>query len=210
MRKPFQEPNTGSEMAIVKAGFDTDEDGWGEFICAYTDLDSNFVLMYEASADDVYDLVWWWKYPVDANTFAGIAVGDLDMNGTVEIITSMPAVAGAAGDANPPRLWVFEWSGVQGENRYGDYSTGSPEPHASWNFDVDDNIDIRPYSLLVEDVDSDGENELIVGIRAGTNGREVIVASVSGEFGLLFNWVVEYRLQGFFRRFHLQRNHRGP
>ena len=35
---PFQVPQQGSEMAIVKAGFDTDQDGWGEFLCAYTDM----------------------------------------------------------------------------------------------------------------------------------------------------------------------------
>jgi hypothetical protein len=28
---PFQAPQEGSEMAIVKAGFDTDQDGWVNF-----------------------------------------------------------------------------------------------------------------------------------------------------------------------------------
>jgi len=77
-QKPFMDPQIGSEMAIVKAGFDTDQDGWGEFLCAWTDLDKNFILMYEASADNTYDLVWYWQYPVAANTFAGVAVGDID------------------------------------------------------------------------------------------------------------------------------------
>ena len=85
---------TGSELAIVKAGFDTDQDGWGEFLCAWTDLSDNYILMYEASADNTYDLVWSWKYPYDAsraNTFAGIAVGDIDNNSKVDIVTTMPA-----------------------------------------------------------------------------------------------------------------------
>ncbi len=92
-QKPFLEPMVGSEMAIVKAGFDTDEDGWGEFLCAWTDLDENYILMYEASADDQYDLVWYWKYPIPANSFAGIAVGDIDNNGKVDIVTTMPSVS---------------------------------------------------------------------------------------------------------------------
>ncbi|HAB53111.1 MAG: hypothetical protein A2315_12695 [Ignavibacteria bacterium RIFOXYB2_FULL_35_12] len=57
---PFQVPQEASEMAIVKAGFDTDQDGWGEFLCAYTDmpaLTGNYLLMYEANADNSYDTV---------------------------------------------------------------------------------------------------------------------------------------------------------
>ena len=42
---PFQEPQVGSELAIVKAGFDTDNDGKGEFLCAYTDYDENYIDM---------------------------------------------------------------------------------------------------------------------------------------------------------------------
>jgi len=190
---PFAATNS-SEMSIVKAGFDTDEDGWGEFICAYSDLDSNFILMYEASANDNYDLVWSWKYPVNANTFPGIAVGDLDGNGTVEIITTMPSVADGT---NPPRLWVFEWNGVTGENKYGSYIGGTSAPHAQWNFDLPDNTDFRPYSLTIEDIDNDANNELIVGTRQGDRGREVMVVSVTGIFVTGFvGWNIEYNLQG--------------
>jgi hypothetical protein len=191
---PFQAPQAGSEMGIVKAGFDTDEDGWGEFICAYTDLDSNFIMMYEASANDMYDLVWTWKYPVPANTFAGIAVGDMDNNGTVEIITTMPSVAGD--DLNPPRLWVFEWNGVVGENKYGIYTDDTFVPHNQWNFSLPDSTDFRPYSLTIEDIDGDETNELIIGVRTGDRDREVMVASVAGEFSSFAVWQIEYSLTG--------------
>ncbi|KAA3619372.1 MAG: T9SS C-terminal target domain-containing protein [Calditrichaeota bacterium] len=194
-QQPFQDPQAGSEMGIVKAGFDTDEDGWGEFICAYTDKDSNYVLMYEASANNTYDLVWFWRYPVPANTFAGIVVGDMDNNGIVEILTTMPSVVSTE-NPNPSRLWVFEWSGVQGENKYGVYSGDEFTPTSEWNFDVDDNIDLRPYSLTIEDIDWDGANELIVGVRAGDRGREVIVANVLGEFTSLGAWTIEYHVPG--------------
>ncbi|KAA3653659.1 MAG: hypothetical protein DWQ10_18255, partial [Calditrichaeota bacterium] len=192
-QQPFTPPAAGSEMGIVKSGFDTDEDGWGEFVCAYTDKDSNYVLMYEANGDNSYVLVWYWRYPVDANTFAGIVIGDMDNNGVVEIITSMPSVVSAE-NPNPSRLWIFEWNGVQGENKYGVYAGEDFTPTSEWNFNLDDNIDFRPYSLTVEDIDLDGTNELIVGVRAGDRGREVLVADVIGEFSSLGAWNVEYNL----------------
>ncbi len=193
--KPFQEPMIGSEMAIVKAGFDTDQDGKGEFLCAYTDMGDNYLLMYEATGDNTFELVWYWKYPVPANTFAGIVVGDIDNNGKIDIVTTMPSQVTI--DPNPPRLWVFEWNGVVGENKYGVYTDGveMPAPTAEWNFELPDNIDFRPYSLIIEDIDDDGDNELIVGVRQGGRGREVIVASVTGELSGFGSFEIEYNLQ---------------
>lgn len=176
-KKPFLDEQTESEISIVKAGFDTDEDGWGEFLCAWTDKEVNYILMYEASADNTYDLVWYWEYPVITNSFAGIEVGDFDKNGKVEIITTLPTVVD--GDS-PDRIWFFEWSGVQGENMYGRGELGSISPTKGWNFDLEDGIDFRPYSLTMEDIDNDGDNELIVGVRSGDRGREILVFSITG------------------------------
>ena len=190
---PNQEPQVSSEMALVKSGFDTDQDGWGEFICAYTDLAENYILMYEANADNSYDLVWSWKYPVTANSFAGIAVGDVDNNGIVDIVTTMPTLAA---DPSPPRLWVFEWNGVKGENKYGDYSSGDLKPNNAWDFNIPANLDFRPYSLSIEDIDSDNLNELVIGARTGDRGGEVMVASVDGDLLSFGTWGIDYNLQG--------------
>ncbi len=190
---PNQEPQVSSEMALVKSGFDTDQDGWGEFICAYTDLAENYILMYEANADNSYDLVWSWKYPVTANSFAGIAVGDVDNNGIVDIVTTMPSLAA---DPSPPRLWVFEWNGVKGENKYGDYSSGDLKPNNAWDFNIPANLDFRPYSLSIEDIDSDNLNELVIGARTGDRGGEVMVASVDGDLLSFGTWGIDYNLQG--------------
>ncbi len=190
-QKPFMDPQVGSELAIVKAGFDTDQDGMGEFLCAWTDLPNNYLLMYEATGDNQFELVWYFEYPVSANTFAGIAVGDADNNGLVDIVTTMPSIANAE-NPNPQRLWNFEWSGVVGENKYGLYNGDQMSPTNSWNFGVEDNVDFRPYSLQIEDIDNDGKNELIAGVRQGTRGREVIVASVSGELSGFGFWEIEY------------------
>jgi hypothetical protein len=194
---PFQLPQAGSEVSIVKAGFDTDQDGWGEFLIGWTDRDTNAIVMYEANADNSYDMVWYYKYTVQTNTFPGIAVGDLDNNGTVEIVTSLPSVV--APPANPLRVWAFEWNGVQGENNYGFLNQGSGEyePTSGWNFGLPDEVDFRPYSLTIEDIDNDGTNELICssrsGDRLGTSTRELLVASVEGQFASFHSWIVEFQ-----------------
>ena len=190
---PFQPPQSGSNFNVVKAGFDTDNDGWGEFITAFCEQDSNFVMMYEATADDTYELVWSWRYPLYLhNSFNGIAVGDADNNGLDEILITL---ATQVGDANAPRLWVFEWNGVQGENKYGNYASGVCEPHGTWNYGLEDGIDFRPMSLIVEDIDNDGVNELITGQRGepNRNVREIIVSNFTGTFTSFGNWNIEFR-----------------
>ena len=178
-----------SEMAIVKAGFDTDQDGWGEFLCAWTDLDSNYTLMYEATGDDTYELVWYFKHPLPANSFAGIAVGDIDNNGVVDIVITLPSQVN--GDS-PPRLWVFEWNGVVGENKYGRYTGEEMVPTNEWDYDLPSGTDFRPYSQTIEDIDHDGKNELITGVRDGGRGREVVVSSVQGQLSGFGSWNIEY------------------
>jgi hypothetical protein len=188
---PFMAPQLVSELAIVKAGFDTDQDGKGEFLCAWTDMEENYTVMYEAVDDNQYELVWFFKHPVASNSFAGIAVGDIDNNDVVDIIMTLPSTTTL--DPNPPRLWVFEWNGVVGENRYGSYNGEELLPTNEWNFGLPENVDFRPYSLTIEDIDKDDKNELIVGVRQGYNGREVIVASVNGELNGFGFWEIEYR-----------------
>jgi len=133
-----------TEMGTVKAGFDTDQDGWGEIICSWTDLDTNAVLMYEADANNSYKLVWSWVIPIEGATYAGFTVGDLNNNGIVDIVTTFPSTPGT--DPNPSRVWVFEWNNVVGQNAYGflNSSTGLYEPSSQWNFDSAPNLRLPP------------------------------------------------------------------
>lgn len=192
---PYLPPQAASEVAIVKGGFDTDKDGKKEFLIAWTDHEFNAIVMFENNGNNVYDTVWSWVYPVPTNTFAGIVISDLDGNGKEEIVTTLPART--APNPNPPRIWVFEWNGVVGENKYGIYTpTSGPTPHLEWNFNLPDFTDFRPYSLVAEDIDNDGKQELIVGVRQGGRGREVLVCSIEGEVAGFSSWVIEYNLQG--------------
>ena len=161
------------DMGMVKAGFDTDKDGWGEIICTWTDADTNAIMMYEADGNNSYRLVWSWVYPIEINSFAGIAVGDLNDNGVVEIVTTLPSVVGT--DPNPLRVWVFEWNGVVGQNAYGFFNSATKtyDPSGGWNYEAPDNYDLRPYSLTIEDIDKDGKNELITGFRLRARARNV-------------------------------------
>jgi len=189
---PFQDQNSSSEYAKVIAGFDTDEDGWGEFITGYTDLDSNYVFMYEASGDNTYEMVWYFKFPKKANSYFAAAVGDVDDNGVVDIVIGYP-VAVTADDPNPVRVFTFKWNGVQGENNYGvKQADGSSTATSGTFFDLPEMTDWRPYSMIIDDIDKDGDNELVIGVRAGGRGREVMVASVTGELGFFGSWVIEY------------------
>jgi len=108
---PFQPENSSSEYAKVIAGFDTDEDGFGEFITGFTDLDSNFIFMYEATGDNTYEIVWSWKFPTAGEGWYGAAVGDLDNNEKVEIVLGWPSTINAS-NTNPSRIFTFEWNGV--------------------------------------------------------------------------------------------------
>lgn len=197
---PYLTRDAIDNMGMVKSGFDTDGDGWGEFLCAWTDEDTNAIMLYEATGDDTYELKWSFVYPVAANSYAAFAVGDVNSNGKVDIVTALPAVVGT--DVNPHRMWVFEWNGVQGENAYGTWNADSNKylPSDSWNFALPDNYDFRPYSMIIDDIDNDGQNELIVGVRqAGSpTKREIIVASYNGDFGGFATWEVEYYYSGVF------------
>jgi hypothetical protein len=169
---PFQAEGTLSEYAKVIAGFDTDEDGWGAFITGYTDLDSNYVFMYEATIDNTYEMVWYYKLPLAGNRWLDMAVGDVDNNGMVDIAIGFPIVW-SVDNVKPPRIFNFEWNQVQGENKYGvENLDGTFEPTASTTFDVPDETNWDPYSMLIEDVDKDGVNELVLGVRSGDRGEK--------------------------------------
>lgn len=193
-----------TEMGMVKAGFDTDKDGWGEIICTWTDLDTCAILMYEASANNTYTLVWSYVFPYNSSnsmSFSGIAVGDLNNNGIPEIVTTMPPKVDVT--PNPLRVFVFEWNGVVGQNAYGFYDSTNHvyTPSSGWNYEAADGYYLPAYSLTIEDIDKDGKNELITGFRGAgpsSNSREIVVSSIEGEYDGFASWTLEWKYANTF------------
>lgn len=156
------------DMTNMKFIGDTDQDGMGEFAFITTNGDSCHFVVYEATANDTYEIVY--NYPIIPvpnglyRDWSAIAVGDLNGNGIVEIVVGMPVdMTGNIIDHNPPRVAVFEWAGTVGENVYG-FDNGA-NPSAIWNFGVADDFSIVPFAFEIVDIDNDGTMELIAQMR---------------------------------------------
>ncbi len=181
------------DMTNIKYVGDTDQDGKGEFCFLTTNGDSCYFMLYEATGNDSYDLVFTFPFtPVWNSLFrdwTAIVAGDLNGNGVVEIIVGLPVdMTGFVADHNPPRLVVFEWTGTVGENMYG-FDNGT-NPNAYWNFDVPDDFSIVPFGFTLDDIDNDGTTELIADFR---EPKAVYVISQTESWDFPF-WRIEWYL----------------
>ncbi len=161
------EGDTGAPTNIKYVG-DTDQDNLGEFVFLTTNGDSCHFIMYEAVEDDSFEIVFTFPFhPVWNDYFrdwTAITVGDMNNDGVVEILVGLPVeMRSGVSDVNPPRIAVFEWNGTIGENIYG--KNNGSEPNAYWNFNVGDNYSFVPFQFTLDDIDNDGDIELIADIR---------------------------------------------
>ncbi len=180
----------------IRAGYDLDGDGKGEFIFITDNLtDVNgfgpALFVYEATGDDSYQMVWQYRV-TDHNTngasFPTMTIGDLDGDGLLEVIAGIPYDAGEP--QNPLRFLVFEADGSD---------NGLPtEPTAVWDFGADPGSNTRPSAVDVADVDGDGRDEVIMVFRrwstGGYNGvNALMIFSLDGDFaGGFTQWKIEY------------------
>ena len=105
----------------IKAGFDTDKDGKLELIA--TDYYYSRVHLFEYVGKDTLELVWS-SPPIGAarvgrnSTPRDVVITDLDGNGLPEITF---AIGNVDASEIPIRgIYVYEWNGNVGENKYGD------------------------------------------------------------------------------------------
>lgn len=168
--------------------YDLDKNGKKEFLVVVdpattsSDTSSARILRFEATANDTYDLVWWAKIPPQ-NTAKGswppIAVGDMDNNGNPEIIFGLPSDARNAPNPTPDIIFMYEYDPT--------LKNFPKEPTASFSLGFPPKYYFAITSIIADDVDKDGEVELITSARraygggSGTSGtRPLFIYHLTG------------------------------
>ena len=175
---------TGFGTNTVAAGMDFDGDGNKEFIFTTDETVSPDgpdpghldVFLYEATGDDTYEHVWHWTHPDPTNSFPPLIWGDMDQDGRYEIFMGVPTIN------DSEKLFVFE----QEED-----GTFPDEPTTTYDYERDPSLDFRPSGFALDDVDGDGEIELVTISR--TSGlREMVVTSLTGGLDAFASFTIEF------------------
>ena len=156
----------------VYANYDLDKDGKKEFLVIVDpsttgtgDTTMPRILRFEANGNNKYDLVWWTTIPYQ-NTVKGswpcLEVGDLDKDGQQEIIFGLPSDARLSGDPNPVRLFIYEYDSVAGNFPKDPTLTSDLGFPAKYYYAI--------TSIVADDVDKDGDVELIRSARRAYGG----------------------------------------
>ena len=170
--------------------YDFDEDGYGDFIAtsSYTGQFCNDAMHYEAVGNDSIDLKWVYTFSTlscEFDNYSSVAVGDIDNDQNPEIIALMDTRPGVAGQDG---LYIFEWDPT---------SLSFPDtPTATWNMLLDSVWEAG--QILVEEIDNDGNEEIIVSIMDGPWGttgssRLMIIELENGDLTDPV-WNIEYEL----------------
>ena len=142
--------------------YDFDEDGYGDFIAtsSYTGQFCNDAMHYEAVGNDSIDLKWVYTFSTlscEFDNYSSVAVGDIDNDQNPEIIALMDTRPGVSGQDG---LYIFEWDPA---------SLSFPDsPTATWCMLLDSVWEAG--QILVEEIDNDGNEEIIVSIMDGPWG----------------------------------------
>ena len=168
--------------------YDFDNDGYGDFIVAsaYTGVFCNDVIHYEAVADDSIDIKWVYTFSTlscQYDNYSSVAVGDIDNDQNPEILALMDTRPGVSGQDG---LQIFEWDPT---------SLSFPDtPTATWSMLLDSVWEAS--QILVEEIDNDGNQEIIVSVMDGPWGstgssRIMIIELENGDLSDPV-WNIEY------------------
>ncbi len=156
--------NTGFGNMI--AGVDFDGDGRQEIYIVNNMLDQGGaeliprIYKFEYNGT-TWDSVWSAKIPtVHQNSWGALTYGDLDNDGKMEIIWAPANNLDSFSGTNPYRIFVFEADG-DGSDKMGIESLGDYLPNAQWTITDQDNFEVRPFKMVVSDINGDGKPELI-------------------------------------------------
>ncbi len=176
----------------IVAGVDFDNDGMPEFYACNTNMIDRCeeliprLYKFEWNGSD-WEMVWMAETDIpQQNTWPALDWGDLDKDGKFEIIWGptnyleipdppCPQVA----NPNPPRILIYEYPG-DGSDDMGVFDgVGGYLPNASTTIVDVDNFEVRPFRFVIEDIDGDGDDEIIfVDRRADTDNYQFGVVSV--------------------------------
>ncbi|MEZ4764782.1 MAG: hypothetical protein R3C26_16885 [Calditrichia bacterium] len=126
------------------------------------------------------------------NTWLWITAADLDNDGKGEIVWTPTNNTGSGLQPNPERVVVFETPG-DGSNGMGvDNGDGTWRPNASWTITATPNANIRPFKIVIADVDSDGVDEIVASCRAGDGIQIYSVDNVPDAADSSDVWTLEF------------------
>jgi hypothetical protein len=155
----------------VYADYDLDKDGKKEFLVivdpASTSSDTSMprILRFEANGNNKYDLVWSTQIPGSRSgvySWPCLTVADLDKDGAQEIIYGQPINGALGPNINPPVLYIYEYSS--------DSSNFLSEPTMMSNLGFPDKYYYAITSIVADDVDADGDIELVLSARRAYGG----------------------------------------
>jgi len=169
--KPSAYPTWPDSIGIekVKSGFDINKNGKKEFLALADPLwmqevptERPYLFLYEASGNDAYDLIWSTVVPGLNN--AGyqnpdFTVADIDKDGNLEIIVVVPR---HRADDDAAVLYLYEF----------DYDSIPHQPTITSDLGLRPNLRYSASRVEVDDVDGDGDNEVVVTSRNDDFGGE--------------------------------------
>ena len=168
--------------------YDFDNDGYGDFVVAsaYTGQFCNEVIHYEATENDSIELKWLYTFSelsCEFDNYSSVAVGDIDNDQNPEILALMDTRPGIPGQSG---LQIFEWDPT---------TLSFPDtPTTTWSMLLDSVWEAG--QILVEEIDNDGNQEIIVSIMDGPWGttgssRMMIIELENGDLSDPV-WNIEY------------------
>jgi len=172
--KPSDYPEWSDSTAAwrVYATYDLDKDGKKEFLvivdpATTSALDTSMatILRFEATANNTYQLVWHAQIPymqITKGSWPCIAVGDVDKDGNMEIFYGQPSNQITAGDPNPDRIFIYEY-----EPSSGNFPA---TPTMTSKLQFPDRYYYAITSIVLDDVDNDGDVEMILSARRAYGG----------------------------------------
>lgn len=184
----------------VVAGVDFDNDGKKEIYTVNNDWFDQFgldltprIYKYEQNSDGQWEVVWSTRLPLDfQNTWPALAAADLDQDGKWEIVWGPVNNLGGGLQPNPMRIAVFETPGDGSDNMGVQNPDGTWRPNASWTITPDDNVELRPFRWLINDIDSDGTDEIVAACRRGDGIQVYSVDNVPDAADSSETWSLEF------------------